>query len=203
MSLAAPTFDHWCALDGAAALRHAEEAARHVGGTLTEWESDPARGRVPHRAVIERDGQGFALIPGGEVRVGFDLAAWSPSPGQLASYREESLAGGFGFDADLSTHLAGVLTPRRTVTLPTVLMAVEAEPLPDVPREVPGLLAARGLRPPTPDEWEHACGAGAGTLFRWGDTYPADCSPYGGGPARTACPTPSACASATTCTRRR
>lgn len=182
MSLATLTFDHWCALDPATAHRHAEEAARRVDGTLAEWESDPARGRVPHRAVIERDGRPFALIPGGEVRVGFDLAAWTPSPEQLHSYREESLAGGFGFDADLSAHLAGVLTPRRTVTLPTVLMAVEAEPLPGVPAEVAGLLAARGLRPPTPDEWEHACGAGAETLFRWGDTYPSDSSPYGDGP---------------------
>ncbi|MGW1061035.1 hypothetical protein [Micromonospora rubida] len=26
-----------------------------------------------------------------------------------------------------------------------------------------------GLRPATPDEWEYACGAGATTLFRWGD----------------------------------
>ncbi|MFF5225561.1 hypothetical protein [Dactylosporangium sp. NPDC000521] len=33
-------------------------------------------------------------------------------------------------------------------------------------------LAWRGLRPPTPDEWEHDCGAGATTLFRWGDDYP-------------------------------
>ncbi|MGW2280583.1 hypothetical protein [Streptomyces sp. NPDC001770] len=181
MSLATLTFDNWCALDGATAHHRAEEAARRVGGTLAEWESDPARGRVPHRAVIERGGQRFALIPGGEVRVGFDLAAWSPGPEQLASYRAESVAGGFGFDADLSVHLARFLTPRRTVTLPTVLMAVEAEPLPDVPAEVPGLLATRGLRPPTPDEWEHACGAGAETLFRWGDTYPSDCSPYGSG----------------------
>lgn len=30
---------------------------------------------------------------------------------------------------------------------------------------------------PTPDEWEYACGAGAATVFRWGDTYPAG-APY-------------------------
>ncbi|MFF7362984.1 hypothetical protein [Streptomyces sp. NPDC008125] len=181
MSLATLTFDDWCALDGATAHHRAEEAARQAGGTLAEWESDPARGPVPHRAVIERDGQRFALIPGGEVRIGFDVAAWIPTAEQLRSYREETVAGGFGFDAGLSAHLAEVLTPRRTVTLPTVLMAVEAESLSDVPSEVPGLLATRGLRPPTPDEWEHACGAGAENLFRWGDTYPSHCSPYGEG----------------------
>ncbi|GAA1420984.1 hypothetical protein [Catellatospora coxensis] len=38
-------------------------------------------------------------------------------------------------------------------------------------------LIALGLRPATPDEWEYACGAGARTLFRWGDDTPAE-NPY-------------------------
>jgi hypothetical protein len=29
-------------------------------------------------------------------------------------------------------------------------------------------------RLPSPDEWEWACGAGAATLFRWGDDHPMD-----------------------------
>lgn len=33
-------------------------------------------------------------------------------------------------------------------------------------------LAGAGQRLLTPDEWEHACGAGAATLFRWGDACP-------------------------------
>ncbi|GAA2580067.1 hypothetical protein GCM10010399_07320 [Dactylosporangium fulvum] len=38
-------------------------------------------------------------------------------------------------------------------------------------------LAALGQRLLTPDEWEHACGAGATTLFRWGDANP-DSDPW-------------------------
>ncbi|EFF88387.1 conserved hypothetical protein, partial [Streptomyces sp. e14] len=66
--------------------------------------------------------------------------------------------------------------PRRPAGRP---MAVEAEPLTEAPADLPALLAARGLRVPSPDEWEHACGAGAGTLFRWGDECPLDRDPYG------------------------
>lgn len=35
-----------------------------------------------------------------------------------------------------------------------------------------------GLRLSTPDEWEYACGAGARTLFRWGDDTPESGYPY-------------------------
>ena len=38
--------------------------------------------------------------------------------------------------------------------------------------------AAGGFRFPTSDEWEYACGAGAATLFRWGDHAPCDRYPF-------------------------
>ena len=43
-------------------------------------------------------------------------------------------------------------------------------------------LQDQGFRYPTSDEWEYMCGAGSGTLFRWGnhvpcDRYPTDISP--------------------------
>ncbi|MDX3061497.1 MULTISPECIES: hypothetical protein [Streptomyces] len=178
MSLTDLTFDHWRALDRDTAVRYAEEAARHVDGRLVRLGGTPRLGGVVHHAVVERAGELYALIPGGEVTVGFDPDAWQPLPEQLVSYREESLGGGFGFDEDPRAHLARVMSPRRTVALPTVLMAVEAEPLPELPALVPALLAGRGLRVPGPDAWEHACGVGAATLFRWGDDCPQG-APYG------------------------
>ncbi|MFC9943519.1 hypothetical protein [Streptomyces pratensis] len=181
MSLTDLSLDRWRAMDTATATRCAEEAARRAGGLLRGLEASPAPDLVGHRAVIERAGERYALIPGGEVTVGFDVDAWQPLPEQLASYREESLAGGFGFETDPRAQLARVMTPLRTVTLPTVLMALEPMKLPELPALIPALLAEQGLRLPRPDEWEHACGAGAGTLFRWGDGIPADTSPYGGG----------------------
>lgn len=181
MSLADLTFARWSALDAATATRHADEAARRAGGRLLGLDTRPHPGGDRHRAVIERAGERYALVPGGEVTVGFDVDVWQPLPEQLASYREESLAGGFGFDTDIRAHLAQVMTPPRTVTLPTVLMAVEPRKLPEVPSLIPALLAGQGLRMPHPDEWEHACGAGARTLFRWGDGYPAGTLPYGPG----------------------
>lgn len=39
-------------------------------------------------------------------------------------------------------------------------------------------LASIGLRTTTGDEWEWACGAGATTLFRWGDDCPNDGYPF-------------------------
>lgn len=187
MSLADLTLDRWRALDGDAAHRLAREAARSADGRLVEFDSAPRPGDgtrpagVGHRALIERGGQRFALIPGGEVTVGFDLEGWRPLPEQLHSYRTESLAGGFGFDDDLTAHLARCLTPTRTAVLPAVLMAVEPWELPDEDEagSVTDFLSDSGLRLPAPDEWEHACGAGARTLFRWGPGCPLDRSPYG------------------------
>jgi formylglycine-generating enzyme required for sulfatase activity len=177
MSLTHLTLDQWRSLDLPAARRVVQEAADQAGGHVTLVETVEHLGSPLHRARVERHGQEFALIPGGTVSLGFDLDAWQPTPEQRVDYAE-SLSQGYGNEPDLKSHLAELLSPRRTVTLATVLMAVEDENLTDLPAETPALLAARGLRMPSADEWEHACGAGASTLFRWGNQCSLDLTPY-------------------------
>ncbi|MCS0601855.1 formylglycine-generating enzyme family protein [Streptomyces sp. LP11] len=181
MTLADLTLDRWRTADAATAHRVARAVAAAVGGRVVHVDTPDASAAtdatVPHRVRVERGGREFALIPGGRVSVGFDLGAWRPTPGQSADYAA-SVARGFGHGDDLRAHLAQVLSPRREVVLPALLMAVEDEALTAPPADMPAVLADRGLRLPTPDEWEHACGAGAGTLFRWGDECPLDRDPY-------------------------
>jgi hypothetical protein len=178
VSLADLTLSQWRSLDAPTARRVAQQAAELVDGRVTDVDTVEHLGAPLHRVRIERDGREFALIPGGPVSVGFDLDAWQPTPEQAADYAE-SVEQGYGYGPDLRTYLAQVLSPHRSVVLATVLMAVEDENLSERPSDMPGALAARGLRMPSADEWEHACGAGAGTLFRWGDTCPLDRIPYG------------------------
>jgi hypothetical protein len=178
MSLADLTLDHWRSFDLRTARGVAQDAADLVGGRVTAVETAEHLGSPFHRARIERNAQDFALIPGGTVEVGFDLDSWQPTAEQTADYAR-SLEAGFGVGPDLRAYLARTLSPRRSATLATVLMAVEDEKLTELPADTPAELAARGLRMPTSDEWEHACGAGTGTLFRWGDECPLDRIPYG------------------------
>ncbi|MGW1132926.1 hypothetical protein [Streptomyces griseoluteus] len=149
-----------------------------IGGTVSLVEATEHGGARLHRVRIERDGQEFALIPGGQVSLGFDLHAWRPTAQQAADHAE-SLEQGHGHGPDLPAHLTRILSARRSVHLDTVLMAVEDENLTEPPAGMPAALSGRGLRMPSSDEWEHACGAGSETLFRWGDDCPLDRIPYG------------------------
>ncbi|MFF9427146.1 hypothetical protein [Streptomyces sp. NPDC014746] len=178
MSLPDLSLDQWRSLDLPSARRIAQETADLVEGHVTSVETIEHLGAPLHRVRIQRDGWEFALIPDGAVTLGFDLDTWQPTPEQTADFAR-SLEQGFGYGPDLRAHLAQILSPRRNVTLATVLMAVEAENLSEPPADMPAVLAARGLRMPSSDEWEHACEAAADTLFRWGDECPLDRIPYG------------------------
>ncbi len=175
----------------------------------------------------------FALIPGGQVTLGYDgQRPWQPNADEAESWR--GTAEEYGFEQGLEEHLARVLAPSRQVNLAPMLMEVRAldprwAPLcEDHPEalallrkqdgpvqidadgrsmrvrvdsdgsriveqcvhsthaQLTAALQADGFQLPTADEWEHACGAGAPTLFRWGDHVPCDRYPVDLGPAETA-----------------
>jgi hypothetical protein len=230
MSYADLELASWRRLDSAAAQRLAERIADDIGAELVEMRPHQYAGRRGRIARYRRDGTLYALVPGGEVALGYDGAWFTPTPEQAADYA----AWPDGLPSDIRAFVDLVTSPPRVRHLPTLLVAVEAvEPAarpadPDDPHVAqqladlqrnwehyrpPGMithydwgrvevvvdercqptsarvvedvtrdavvadLAGRGLRLLTPDEWEHACGAGAMTLFRWGDDCPTDCYP--------------------------
>jgi len=241
MSYADLDLAFWRRLDCTAAQRLADRIADDIGVELVEVRPHQYAGRPGRVALYRRDGTLYALVPGGEVVLGYDGACFMPTPDQAADY----VAWPDGLPSDIRAFVGLVTSAPRVMHLPTLLVAVEAvEPGarpadPDDPRvrEVlaslqrdwehyrpPGMitrydwgsvevvvdercrptrarvveyvtrdavvadLAGRGLRLLTPDEWEHACGAGAMTLFRWGDDCPTDCHPsqHRDGPHRLA-----------------
>ncbi len=95
-------------------------------------------------------GRRFALVPGGPVRLGFDPArGWMPTPALQADWDASAVEWGL---PPLHEHLPHVLAPPRDVTLPPLLVEVEAREVgwadvdPDDP-EVRALLATHGGAP--------------------------------------------------------
>jgi hypothetical protein len=180
MTFADLTAGDWLALSGGEAERIAATIARQVG----------ARHELHDRtAFFERDGLRFALVPGGTVSLGFDPDRFTPSARLRDGFAAAKAE--FGLPGTVGEYIAGTTSPAREVTVPALLIATKAQesgwlilddedddPDDDGHAWVTAGMARRGLRLPTPDEWEHACGAGATTLFRWGDDYP-DGEPYG------------------------
>jgi hypothetical protein len=179
----------WNDLSDEAAARVAAAIAGDTGATLTHVGPHSYAGRSGRVAFFERDGLGFALVPGGTVDLGFDPSRFTLTTRQAAHFDQAAQA--YGLSGPPVEFITRSTSPARRITLPARLVAVRARAAEqlldadDLDEDdgdghdwVMAGLRNRGLRPPTPDEWEHACGAGATTLFRWGDDYP-DGEPYG------------------------
>lgn len=147
----------------------------------------------------------FVLVPGGEVSLGFDGRDFRPSARQIESFAESANA--YDLDSSINSFVDSQTSARRVASVAPMLIEFEArpvEPRQDVeplspgdpmfverssgalrvgcrpPTTVPYVverLAETGMRLPTCDEWENACGGGATTLFRWGDDSPMDFYP--------------------------
>ena len=228
MSLADLQFSEWAAFSEAEARAYCEalEAALPLPLAFGGLRDHSFVGREFRLARFDYEGAAFSLLPGGEVRLGFDPGRFDATPEQAASFSESATA--FGLEPELRSYLRGVTTEPRSVTLAPLLLETQAQrsglqPIspeaPEVQRfldsenrrhgefelydnegilrvrhgedgalaawrivpkthgQIRSDLAESGCRLPSTDEWEYACGAGARTLFRWGDVCPCDRAP--------------------------
>jgi hypothetical protein len=123
----------------------------------------------------------IAHVPGGRVVLGLDgdvrevLQRHAP-PRSFARFDAQGVIEALATDPVQS---GAYFSPKRTVTIGPLEVEVEATPFADCMNiddeavDVPLARAGRdGWRLPTPDEWEYLYGAGARTLFPWGDGWP-------------------------------
>jgi len=164
--------ERWVALSS----HERDETARRVAQQLPAGFSfqgvqqhPPSDFRHP-LAVYETTDATFVLIPGGPVTLGFDASRpFEPNPDELQSWQDT--ADEYGINKTLHEFVVEVTLRPRCVELPPLLVETSAR---RVGTGSHAAVAARGFRYPTSDEWEYFCGAGAPTLFRWGDHVPCD-----------------------------
>lgn len=101
-------------------------------------------------AMFRRDGAAFALIPGGERRLGFDAGrGWEPTPEERESWEET--AEEYGFEVPLGERVAEVTLRPRVVEIRPFLLETGAaevgwEPVPLDDPDVRELLEEHGSR---------------------------------------------------------
>lgn len=174
------TLDRWSALSRQEQEEQAARlAGRLPGGFTFQGVTRFSLGGQENRlAEFELEGRPFVLLPGGEVKIGFDRErAWQPNPEEAESWRYT--AEDYDLTSSLVEHIHAVTLAPRQVTLAPLLVEVS----PGTYKSHVGTgnhavlvaaLAEAGFRLLTPDEWEYACGGGADSLFRWGDHAPCD-----------------------------
>ncbi|MGE0710568.1 MAG: hypothetical protein AB7N76_27245 [Planctomycetota bacterium] len=124
----------------------------------------------------------WVLIPGGRVRLGWagDLARafrrWGPEVDEVL-HQEWVQRARARIRPPGEVELSPFLIERRPPPRLGADYLAAGGPPPDAAAEaalaaIEAGLAGEGARLPTLDEWEHACGGGATTLFRWGDLWP-------------------------------
>src|SRR5687768_15628541 len=96
-------WERWMAMGDDAAHALATRIAGRVGAASVELRQHDYAGRHSRVALFDMHGVQFALVPGGRVQVGYDVARLTPTPDQLESYRHSAEA--FGLPDDIYEHV--------------------------------------------------------------------------------------------------
>ncbi|MBM3982178.1 MAG: hypothetical protein FJ304_18320 [Planctomycetes bacterium] len=158
----------------------AETVARAVERCLREpWlfsgmTQHSCGGQERYIAFFDWNNTAFALIPGGEVTLGYEPNRHPPPANLLDRWRSAARAIAEHYPewegVTWERYLTSVLSPLRQVRLAPYLFAVRGEEK----RRKTGTaernaIATDGFQLPTADQWEFACSGGSRAVWNWGD----------------------------------
>jgi len=167
------TLPVWDNLDS----QSAETVARAVENCLPEpwkfvrvaWhECDDQKRHVAFFAWKKKE---FALIPGGEVTLGYDPKQPEPPAKLLKDWKQQIREYAERKGLTWKKYLKDVLSPQRRVQLAPYLIAVQAEAKSEkneTGKAERAATAKDGFQLPTADQWEFACSGGSRAVWHWG-----------------------------------
>jgi hypothetical protein len=169
------TLPVWDALDA----QTAETVAKSVERCLPDpWkfvrvarhESGDQKRHVAFFAHKKRE---FALLPGGEVALGFDPKQPEPPAKLLKDWKKQAREWAESSPEwkgiTWKKYLANVLSPLRKVQLAPYLMEVKSSSKDaKTGKAERKAIAKEGFQLPSADQWEFACSGGSRTVWHWG-----------------------------------
>jgi hypothetical protein len=177
------SLSHWDSLSSAQRISLSEDIAAYLPDSVQFQgvENHHLGNQVHQIAYFLRDSVRFALLPSYDGFLGYDHSL-TIQPSHEDEWKRDDCS-----DLSISEFLERHLSPRREVHLSPFFIEDSATKL-ITPlrgengwyydgsvirwRDIQQQVNNKGLRLPTRDEWEYACGGGSTALFRWGDEIP-------------------------------